>query len=204
MSLRSSLLTLARARLAALPSLAMAASAAAAPAAAGASAPSFSAPAIPTTYRASFNSWLHGATRDTAAAELHLYARASPYFAGATLGNAPNAPLARAFEIASSPDGAPEDIDPPGVAGRASVARSRASDGKVGALRAVDIGPAAQTATGWFAPRAQPRLVHMLEIGTPEESAAEEKVVMLHGYGAGECRAKRGGTAAGGGMKCKG
>ncbi|PWN95984.1 alpha/beta-hydrolase, partial [Tilletiopsis washingtonensis] len=102
------------------------------------------APAIPTTYRASFNSWLHGATRDTAAAELHLYARASPYFAGATLGNAPNAPLARAFAIASSPDGAPEDIDPPG-----------------------------------------PRLVHMLEIGTPEESAAEEKVVMLHGYGAG-------------------
>lgn len=76
---------------------------------------------------------------------------------------------------------------------RATVGTQLNSDGKVGSIRLVDIGSSTASGggfTSWFSSPA-PRMINMLEIGTPrpvEEIRAdekEEKVVLLHGYGAG-------------------
>ncbi|PWN34121.1 alpha/beta-hydrolase [Meira miltonrushii] len=76
---------------------------------------------------------------------------------------------------------------------RATVGTELNSDGKVGSIRLVDIGSTTSSGGGfasWFT-SATPRMINMLEIGTlrpVEEVHAdenEEKVVLLHGYGAG-------------------
>lgn len=153
---------------------------------------------IPKTWRDSFQAWIK--KTETAAAELHLYKR-SGYFDGATLNNAPNEDLANALKSASSYS------SPLSKAGqeehRATIGTSvNPLDGKVGSIRLVDIGTSSTSPnsasadaksglSSWLFQRAAPRLVNMVEIGTPrsqqeiQADAAEEKVVLLHGYGAG-------------------
>lgn len=152
---------------------------------------------IPKTWKDSFQAWIK--KTEAAAAELHLYKRTG-YFDGATLNNAPNEDLDKALRSASSSLSSPVSSKAGEEEQRATVGTSVNSlDGKVGSIRLVDIGPSsssssALTASGvgsWLFQRSSPRLVNMVEIGTPrtrQEIQAdhdEEKVVLLHGYGAG-------------------
>ncbi|CEH17579.1 Predicted hydrolase/acyltransferase (alpha/beta hydrolase superfamily) [Ceraceosorus bombacis] len=171
----------------------MATTAASPSAAASASSTAFQAPPIPTTWRSSLNAWFRGVQRDTAAAELHLYSMSTPYFRSATLDNAPNAPLDVAHAAAAgkvSGGGHATDLDTDGHAGRATTGAELAADGKVGSIRLVDIGPERHKKPisgigSWLGRKETPRLVNMLEIGTPQTRESEEKVILLHGYGAG-------------------
>lgn len=163
------------------------------------------APPIPLTFRESLGAWFKRS--DSAAPELYLY-RNTGYFQGASLYNAPNSDLLTAFQAAQAPHlrqagqakshlqaklhprqagSAPTTADKE----RATIGTQLSPDGKVGSIRMVDIG--SQTSSGfasWFS-SSTPRLINMLEIGKPrpaEEIQAdteEEKVVLLHGYGAG-------------------
>ncbi|MCO5565740.1 hypothetical protein L7F22_019414 [Adiantum nelumboides] len=174
----------------------------------------YSAPPIPKTFRDSVGAYFRKS--DSAAPELFLY-RHTGYFQGATLQNAPNSDLMTAFKSAQSPalrqlqgvehaahqSGDAKQIESPqhSVANnahtkgkdRATVGTELNSDGKVGSIRLIDIGSSTASGGGfasWFT-SATPRMINMLEIGTPrpvEEVQAddkEEKVVLLHGYGAG-------------------
>lgn len=143
---------------------------------------SWIAPEIPKTFKASFAAWLK--TGDGgASAELHLYKR-SGFFTGASLNNANNADIQIAFEEASQKKASGSmtpHLDPNT---RATVGTQLNANGKVGSIRKVDIGNPGPAS--WFT-NATPRLINMLEIGTPINSPPkdEEKVVLLHGYGAG-------------------
>ena len=144
----------------------------------------WTAPEIPKTIKASFAAWLK-AGDGGASAELHLYRR-SGFFKGAALNNTSNQPIEIAFQEAStrkSKKGG-ESSSPLDPATRATVGTELHPNGKVGSIRKIDIGNA--DPGSWFA-NPVPRLINMLEIGTPTSSppADEEKVVLLHGYGAG-------------------
>lgn len=178
----------------------------------------YSAPPIPKTFRDSVGAYFRKS--DSAAPELYLY-RHTGYFQGATLQNAPNADLMTAFKAAQSPalqrvQGIEHSTHQSGDAkqhleaalqsqqsvannahtkgkDRATIGTELNTDGKVGSIRLVDIGSSTASGGGfasWFS-SATPRMINMLEIGTPrpiEEVQAdekEEKVVLLHGYGAG-------------------
>lgn len=167
----------------------------------------YSAPPIPSSWRESLSAWLQKA--NSAAPELFLYQH-SGYFSGAKLNNAPNDSLCESYQYAS------EQLNDTGSNSVSASVHLRATlqsndanrqarndvqsatvgtqlgpDGKVGSIRLVDIG--SETTQGWAAwlGSKTPRLINMLEIGTPRPAAevqqdtAEEKVVLLHGYGAG-------------------
>lgn len=156
----------------------------------------YTAPPIPRTFKESLNAWFK--RTDSAAPELFLY-RHTGYFTGATLNNAPNADLLTAFQAVKAAPVKAQDAKAQlqaalqgNLPSRATVATQAAPDGKVGSIRSVDIG--SQISSGfssWFGSGSTPRLINMLEVGTPrsaEEICAdesEEKVVLLHGYGAG-------------------
>lgn len=148
---------------------------------------SWTAPEIPKTIKASFAAWL--SQKDGGAnAELHLYRR-SGYFSGATLNNARNADLYTAFQEVSrkslassfSSSSSSSHLDPHL---RATIGTHLNPDGKIGSIRAVDIGNPVHNS--WFS-APTPRLINMLEIGKPVATPdpKEEKIVLLHGYGAG-------------------
>lgn len=143
---------------------------------------SWTAPEIPKTIKASFAAWL--SQKDGGAnAELHLYRR-SGYFSGATLNNAPNADLYTAFQEASKKSiASTSPHQDPNLF--ATVGTHLNADGKVGSIRAVDIGSSPIHHSWFSAPT--PRLMNMLEIGKPVATPdpKEEKIVLLHGYGAG-------------------
>ena len=149
----------------------------------------WTAPDIPKTIKDSFSAWIKQSDGG-ANAELHLYRR-SGYFSGAGLNNVANADLHTAFAEASNrPRAVPRTtpsstcstpVDP---LARATVGTKLSADGKVGSIRMVDIGN--PSPSSWFSTTV-PRLINMLEIGKPtaEVDSGEEKVVLLHGYGAG-------------------
>ncbi|CAO1639057.1 unnamed protein product [Sympodiomycopsis kandeliae] len=141
-----------------------------------------------------------------AQAELYLYSTATPYFKGAHIGNVSN-PLydgsTTAFKSMWSQSRQPmssEDNSTYHAAQRATIATMPHTDGKVASIRwvALDSKPEDQSHTaskGWFSflgkSSYQPpkQALNVLEIGDPtataEQEQAEEKVVLLHGYGAG-------------------
>lgn len=146
----------------------------------------WAAPDIPKTIKDSFSAWIRQSDGG-ANAELHLYRRTG-YFAGATLHNVANTELHTAFAEASSrrerSNGSSPPSPPSDVSIRATVGTKLHLDGKVGSIRMVDIGN--PSPSSWFS-APTPRQINMLEIGTPvaAPNPSEEKIVLLHGYGAG-------------------
>lgn len=201
---------------------------------------SYLASPIPQNWRASLGAWWRSKpVADAAEAELHLYRRTG-YFDGASVGNAPNLPLADAYAqlkkgagstFSKLKEASKTKIKATDLAERATCATAPNADGKVGSIRLVDLGPApaatpasassshaTEASTGshrsWLGfSRGPARRVNMVEIGTPlpesdqssalhketgidgasraEKADEETKIVLLHGYGAGECLSKR-------------
>jgi len=160
-------------------------------------------PPVPKSLWSSFSAWWSYSQLQAAQAELYLYSK-SGYFRGARLGNADacedNGPdtLAQAYAIARSGAAKESALPPHGAAHNrySTVGTECAPDGKVGCVRLVDIGDApersAHTSTRRlpsFSPTYKRRQLNMLEVGTPQEHAAqpadEKKIVLVHGYGAG-------------------
>lgn len=149
---------------------------------------------IPESVWASMRAWWGHAHQHTAEAELHLY-QSTPYFRGATLGNARHVStpgpdgMVDAYALARDKG----TSDAPVLPGNeyATAATQPASDGKIGVLRAVDLTSQSTTSSMWglWRRHAPARYVHMLEVGKPEPQAArpadETQVVLVHGYGAG-------------------
>jgi cardiolipin-specific phospholipase len=144
--------------------------------------PDWTAPEIPKTIKDSFSAWIKSGDGG-ASAELHLYRRTG-YFAGASLNNAANAGLGTAFQEVSNSKRSSDTATHADLTKRATIGTKVNADGKVGSIRMVDIGNPGPSS--WFGPPT-PRQINMLEIGTPTDAPdpAEEKVVLLHGYGAG-------------------
>ncbi|WFD25529.1 hypothetical protein MNAN1_000489 [Malassezia nana] len=146
---------------------------------------------IPRTIFASISAWWSISPKQTAEAEFHLF-RSTGYFRGAQLGNAkglqsdgPNA-IVEAYRQAS--EGACLGAHRAG--NQYATVATKPHHGKIGCLRAVDLGvdPRMRRRFWWFGARPA-RYLHMLEIGTPTDTAQrppdEVPVVFLHGYGAG-------------------
>lgn len=165
-------------------------------------------PPVPVRYREKFDQL-------AASAELWLYSHATPYFQEGRITNVSNplyegdvATFAQMWREAS---GQTKTVAQQGTTRQSFFAEDRATmstqkhhDGKVAAIRwiAVDPEPAAETqyashaASRWMSWLRRPftlsssrpqNCLNVLEIGKPEveESQIEEKIVLLHGYGAG-------------------
>ena len=147
---------------------------------------------IPRTLFSSLKAWWNASPQQTAEAELHLF-RSSGYFGGATLGNARGLQTDGPNAIVDAYQQAQGELGPgPVRVGNqyATVATQAAADGKIGCVRAVDLGEDPQMRRRFRRFGARPaRYVHTLEIGTPTEAGKrppdEVPVVFVHGYGAG-------------------
>ncbi|UZJ55344.1 hypothetical protein CBS101457_004664 [Exobasidium rhododendri] len=143
--------------------------------------PSWIAPEIPKTIKDSFSAWIKSGDGG-ANAELHLYRRTG-YFDGAGLNNAANVGLGTAFQqVSNSKSGSTAAYADSST--RATVGTKLNQDGKVGILRMIDVGNPGRSS--WFGSPSL-RQINTLEIGTPTDipDPAEDKIVLLHGYGAG-------------------
>lgn len=167
----------------------------------GATAPPL--PSVPSSILSSIGAWWSFSQLQAAQAELYLYSQ-SGYFDGAQLGNASDVTddgvnaLAAAYESVRSHADVEQRWTPPkknGLYRYTSVGRQCAPDGKVGCVRLVDIGEAPTPASGGGVLRLgghsthKKRCINMVEVGTPlpydEQPKNEEKIVLMHGYGAG-------------------
>lgn len=146
-----------------------------------------------------------------ASAELWLYTQAAPsFFKGAQLANAANdiwrgdrGTFDSMWRQASSNSSQPRDTNHNSYAAeeRATIATSPSEvEGKVASIRWVSVEPEQPppASKGWFGSLLgsshTPRCINVLEIGKPRNEATtsaatqddgEEKIVLLHGYGAG-------------------
>ncbi|PKI86050.1 hypothetical protein MVES1_000465 [Malassezia vespertilionis] len=148
---------------------------------------------IPNSMLSSVSSWWNVSAKQTAEAEFFLYSK-SGYFQGAFLGNAkacssdgPDA-LAEAYALVHD-DAAAQPTSISKVNQFMTVGSQLSIDGKVGCIRMVDIGAEKSTSfLNMFRGQAK-RYINTLEIGTPlkqeEQPKDEEKIVLVHGYGAG-------------------
>ncbi|WFD29369.1 hypothetical protein MSPP1_000378 [Malassezia sp. CBS 17886] len=156
---------------------------------------------IPTSVLTSVSAWWHLSPRQTAESELWLY-QTTPFFKGATLGNAAacttNGPdgLADAFHHVQEARASSDTAKNPAAASKLNQFRTVgcevAAGGKVGGIRQVDIGPAPDGTDihrSFFRNGHAKHHINMLEIGTPvrreEQPHDERKIVLVHGYGAG-------------------
>lgn len=149
-----------------------------------------------------------------AQAELYLYSTATPYFKGAQIGNVSNAiysggrdtfnAMWRQGQEAAAGDGSNDSSY--AAHERATIGTIQHTDGKVASIRWVSVDPIpkqdagahhAAQGKGWLSwlggrhhhSNPPKQALNVLEIGKPAQDAAasddEEKVVLLHGYGAG-------------------
>lgn len=165
---------------------------------------SFDPPTIPSTWGESFHSWLRSKpARDSAAAELHMHHKHTPYFSHASLNNVPmhsgSESLAQLWTTLHSDTGDVSNSPPPVL--HASMGTEVAADGKVAAIRLVDVDAvsdggstaSSETCKHSFFRKSERhrRLVNTVEVGNPNiapgtpEWDAEPKVIIVHGYGAG-------------------
>lgn len=140
-----------------------------------------------------------------AQAELYLYSLATPYFKGAQIGNISN-PIHDAgtdafngmWREGQNPSPNHNSHDTYRADQRATIGTIQHTDGKVASIRWVSVDPESSESAGhgkswlssWFGKSQVPKhALNVLEIGKPEVNAQErdeeEKVVLLHGYGAG-------------------
>lgn len=162
---------------------------------------SYEPPSLPRTWGESFHTWLSSnPAKDSALAELHIYRKHTPYFAHATPGNVAMSTGSESLsQLWNSSKKAPPDTHP--LALRATMGTEVAPDGKVAALRLVNVdidesGSKPPSSSKGLFHRSNKvdktkRLIHTLEVGDPTvvpgtaEWDAEPKVCVLHGYGAG-------------------